>query len=305
MSELNLDDSDCFIEEQNITCITLNDSQNLTDEENASPQACNQEMEDGEVLESENDKLQNDAVCEIKYPNKSAFKQFGTLITNSLKNILNSHLNQQFGRIFEIVEEETESYVKLTVQEERQFPNSVEEIPIPDEKSKPFEKDSSPDLTGISELFTIDTAPTPKIDTVKVPSYKRAIKDALLDEEAAAEKKIKAEKDVFRLRKVNTCFNCGEAGHSIRECAKPHNAKRIKNAKRSSKVERYHVDIEQRFSHLRPGCISDKLREALGLRRGEIPFFFYRMRVLGYPPGWLEDAKVEHSGINLFNSDVR
>lgn len=27
------------------------------------------------------------------------------------------------------------------------------------------------------------------------------------------------------------------------------------------------------------------------------------MRVLGYPPGWLEEARLQHSGITLFNSD--
>lgn len=27
------------------------------------------------------------------------------------------------------------------------------------------------------------------------------------------------------------------------------------------------------------------------------------MRMLGYPPGWLEEARLQHSGISLFNSD--
>ena len=27
------------------------------------------------------------------------------------------------------------------------------------------------------------------------------------------------------------------------------------------------------------------------------------MRVLGYPPGWLEEARLQHSGLALFNSD--
>lgn len=26
------------------------------------------------------------------------------------------------------------------------------------------------------------------------------------------------------------------------------------------------------------------------------------MRQLGYPPGWLEEAKLQHSGLSLFNS---
>lgn len=31
--------------------------------------------------------------------------------------------------------------------------------------------------------------------------------------------------------------------------------------------------------------------------------FFLRMRLLGYPPGWLEEARLQHSGLSLFNSD--
>lgn len=27
------------------------------------------------------------------------------------------------------------------------------------------------------------------------------------------------------------------------------------------------------------------------------------MRILGYPPGWMEEARVQHSGLTLFNSD--
>jgi zinc finger CCHC domain-containing protein 8 len=27
------------------------------------------------------------------------------------------------------------------------------------------------------------------------------------------------------------------------------------------------------------------------------------MRILGYPPGWLEEARLQHSGLALFNSD--
>lgn len=309
MSQIILDESDCIIEEQHITCITLNDSQDEDCEEELPPPppALDKEMEDGEVSEQEDESIQKQTICEIKFKSKNHYKQYGPLIINSLKEKLN---DKQLGNTVDIVETENLGFVMLVVEVCQE---TIADIPMPplanitisNEENETFEKETSPDLSGISELFTIDTVPTPKIDSVMVPSYKRAIKDALLDEEAAARKKHKEEGDVFKLKRPNTCFNCGDAGHSIRECSKPHNAKRIKTAKRACfKTERYHVDVEQRFAHLKPGCISDKLREALSLRKGELPFFFYRMRVLGYPPGWLEDAKVEHSGINLFNSDV-
>lgn len=27
------------------------------------------------------------------------------------------------------------------------------------------------------------------------------------------------------------------------------------------------------------------------------------MRILGYPPGWLKEARLQHSGLNLYDSD--
>lgn len=51
-----------------------------------------------------------------------------------------------------------------------------------------------------------------------------------------------------------------------------------------------------------PGQISDKLKDALGLRKNELPLHIYRMRLLGYPPAWLEEAKIQHSGLALYDS---
>ena len=66
---------------------------------------------------------------------------------------------------------------------------------------------------------------------------------------------------------------------------------------------RYHLDDEQKFPHVQPGRISRRLRRALGLQSNQLPRHIYRMRVLGYPPGWVEEARVSHSGLSLFNSD--
>ena len=46
---------------------------------------------------------------------------------------------------------------------------------------------------------------------------------------------------------------------------------------------------------------SDNLREALGISANQIPVYVYRMRMLGYPPGWLEHAKKQVSGLVLFD----
>ena len=64
---------------------------------------------------------------------------------------------------------------------------------------------------------------------------------------------------------------------------------------------RYHEDEPQKFGHLTPGLPSDKLREALGLRKDEAPKYIYLMRELGYPPGWLKHAEIQSSGISLYH----
>ncbi|VDQ07937.1 unnamed protein product [Trichobilharzia regenti] len=44
-----------------------------------------------------------------------------------------------------------------------------------------------------------------------------------------------------------------------------------------------------------------KLRKALGLGRHDIPIHIYRMRSLGYPPGWLKKAAVS-GNLEIFDS---
>ncbi|KAH8284895.1 hypothetical protein KR054_002543 [Drosophila jambulina] len=166
----------------------------------------------------------------------------------------------------------------------------------------PVERSPSPAVDA-EDLFMIDLKPAAKLNASQVPSYKRSAD--VLDEQTEARKKLKAEavNKCFRPKVQSACFNCGDTDHSIRECPKPRNNARIQRA-RKRKVERYHVDPEQRFGHIKPGRISTKTRHAIGYARGELPFMYYRLRVLGYPPAWLEEAKVQSSGIALFNADV-
>lgn len=63
------------------------------------------------------------------------------------------------------------------------------------------------------------------------------------------------------------------------------------------------MEEDQKYSHLTPGKISAKLREALGLRKNQLPPFIYHMRILGYPPGWLEEAKFVHSNLTMFDTE--
>jgi len=50
---------------------------------------------------------------------------------------------------------------------------------------------------------------------------------------------------------------------------------------------------------------SDDLREAMGINHQQLPPYIYKMRAIGYPPGWLEEAKVQSSGLAMFDKHGR
>ncbi|XP_051641841.1 zinc finger CCHC domain-containing protein 8 isoform X1 [Manacus candei] len=109
------------------------------------------------------------------------------------------------------------------------------------------------------------------------------------------------------------CFNCGSEDHQMKDCPEPRNAARI-SEKRKEFLEacgdtsnqnfqqRYHEEeVEERFGKFKPGVISVVLQDALGVTDRSLPPFIYRMRQLGYPPGWLKEAEMEHSGLALYD----
>lgn len=49
------------------------------------------------------------------------------------------------------------------------------------------------------------------------------------------------------------------------------------------------------------GLVSDDLRLALGLKSDELPPWIYRMRVFGYPPGYIEEAKQYSNELIMHN----
>lgn len=59
--------------------------------------------------------------------------------------------------------------------------------------------------------------------------------------------------------------------------------------------------MEDRFGRFKPGVISEELQDALGVTDKSLPPFIYRMRQLGYPPGWLKEAELENSGLALYD----
>ncbi|XP_047527514.1 zinc finger CCHC domain-containing protein 8 isoform X2 [Vanessa atalanta] len=143
-------------------------------------------------------------------------------------------------------------------------------------------------------LFFVDTEPCDD-KHIEIPKYSQ--------NSAVISNKVEEESPPVSLRRRQICFNC-DGEHQLRECPLPRDNQRIAENRKAfpAKVGRYHVEDDQKYGHLVPGRISSTLRNALGLKRYELPLHIYRMRLLGYPPGWLEEARISHSGITMFDS---
>ncbi|XP_068617182.1 zinc finger CCHC domain-containing protein 8 [Brachionichthys hirsutus] len=112
-------------------------------------------------------------------------------------------------------------------------------------------------------------------------------------------------------RSKSLCFNCGLSGHQLRDCPKPKDMAAINERRKEfnqnnnqafQSNQRYHADeVEERFAKYKPGVVSKELLTALGIDGNTLPPLIYRMRQLGYPPGWLKVAEMENSGLNLYD----
>lgn len=149
-----------------------------------------------------------------------------------------------------------------------------------------------------SESFLIDTTPKASDENETTPRY------TSLNTPVLSNLKRPREDEARVSMASNRCFNCDKGTHSLRDCPEPRNMNKIRKARNdfNRRELRYHDDNDE-LSSLVPGKLSDELKVALGLSGNQIPLHVYKMRVYGYPPGWLEDAKVQHSGLQLFTGD--
>ncbi|KAF0033897.1 hypothetical protein F2P81_013963 [Scophthalmus maximus] len=115
-------------------------------------------------------------------------------------------------------------------------------------------------------------------------------------------------------RPKSMCFNCGSASHQLRDCPKPKDMAAINERRKEfnqnsnqgpQSNQRYHADeVEERFAKYKPGVMSEELLSALGIDGNTLPPLIYRMRQLGYPPGWLKEAEMENSGIAMYDGNA-
>ena len=116
-----------------------------------------------------------------------------------------------------------------------------------------------------------------------------------------------------RVKQIKQCFNCG-GEHHLNECTQPKDMKRINLSRQqfsANKVNspsgydaRYHVadeEIEERFKPFKAGQISVGLEEALNISlKTQIPPYIYKMRQIGYPPGWVKPAD---EGLKMYGAE--
>ncbi|OQR67275.1 zinc finger protein-like [Tropilaelaps mercedesae] len=150
--------------------------------------------------------------------------------------------------------------------------------------------------SDFTQLFYVDTARTEAAPPHK-QFYESVKNESLVDDAPLSTTSVASS--------GRKCFNC-LGDHHITECTKPIDRRAIAENRRNLQLKqqgsnaRFFED-EERNSRFTPGRWGRRLLDAMGVRRNELPAFVYRMRVLGYPPGWLKEAEVETSGLKIFD----
>ncbi|KAK4329175.1 hypothetical protein Pmani_000466 [Petrolisthes manimaculis] len=153
-----------------------------------------------------------------------------------------------------------------------------------------------------TEVVTLDDEEISPSSLDVIPLYKADLDGVLTDREFSM---VTGKPIANEGRPRRSCFNC-DGDHNLSECSKPYDAIRVSTNRkkfqstRPSNV-RYHEDCENKYGQFQPGRLSYNLRHALGLRGNQLPLFVYRMRVLGYPPGWLRDAEVHQADVKMYD----
>lgn len=262
--------SDCVVLDNSIPTITL-DETIVAEAESGEDISQDDEdfpgdetVEDGEVDENPG-KFSKKKLMNIHFPDETVMQNFGPELIEFMQ-----------GRCTNLAVELDNSRQEIT------FFEKVIDLDESEEVEQP--------------IFHIDSTPSKgRAASEDIPRYTQSVTEALTNDQTPSKDNAP--------RRGASCFNC-DGDHNLRDCKKPRNHQKINaNRRAKGKNERYHVDLSQKYGHLRPGQISSKLAKALGLKSKDLPLHVFRMRKLGYPPGWLEEAKVSHSGINLFGSD--
>ncbi|XP_055530399.1 zinc finger CCHC domain-containing protein 8 homolog [Wyeomyia smithii] len=232
----------------------------------------------------------DDALLSMQFRDKELWQLFKGSLTEYLKTTFQLKLS---GLEVDVIHDPETASLRVC--------NKQQSEPLTPKRQKTNAVDST-DSTGekTDSIFVFDSTPAKNAKGGPIiPSYKKALQKVLDNSPSAAQ-----DSATKKPKPKQNCWNC-EGDHSLRDCKEPRNFARINKMKQEymKRTDRYHVDLEQKYGHIVPGRMSSQLRQALGLKKNELPMHIYKMRIFGYPPGWLEDAKITHSGLQLFDSN--
>ncbi|KAL1490956.1 hypothetical protein ABEB36_011625 [Hypothenemus hampei] len=254
--------------------------------------ATNDNLEDGEV----NDVLEitESPAITITFQDKSISNIYKDKFINFLKSFCEFNVTNDDENCLNIFRDDSVAVVDKSQNEHSKDLELARVLSETPKKKKSRKKQSEN-----QELFVIDVTPNHSVQRTALTKY--SSKYLINDNEPAVDDDENSNQKLSSL----ICFNC-EQNHSLRDCSLPKNFKKI-NANRhkfqtAKKTSRYHID-DQISGQYKPGELSAELRKALRLKKNQLPCYIYQMRKLGYPPGWLEEAKYEASPLAVFDID--
>ncbi|XP_070572126.1 zinc finger CCHC domain-containing protein 8-like [Ptychodera flava] len=302
-------------------------------------QSSSEESDGGEDQLKSERKEYEEEICRLRQENLQLKQKLRLLIKNSNMAIKNANRDGPVAQIIfmnnDLIkkhhQELEDLMIRLSSQDQELSQDEIKSEKMqahPQNSAVVLEKDQKSTqssvvktrqaFTAISNVqyyngFCIDQLGRPLIDFNpqltgwEVPVYQQVFMESLpLEDDGSKPKK--------KTKAKATCFNCGSEDHSLRECNKPRDLVRISQNRQlfmeqfgtSPRSNRYHKDGEElakKFPNVKPGFVSDALREALGIGKHQLPPYIYHMRLHGYPPGYLKDAEIESSGLTMYNHE--
>lgn len=120
----------------------------------------------------------------------------------------------------------------------------------------------------------------------------------------------------LEIMNASRCFNCDSYGHALKDCPKPRDNAAVNNARKQFHANKnvhagphvptryYQNSPRGMFDGLKPGCLAAETRTLLGIGELDPPPWLYRMRKLGYPPGYLDfEEEDKTSGITIYTDE--
>ncbi|XP_058831478.1 zinc finger CCHC domain-containing protein 8 homolog [Topomyia yanbarensis] len=320
------DDSDVQIQEKPIPIVTVYDDDEIlslkAEAANSSSVSIDQPLEletappppiismpsDGQTEESEvnpdqqspqpSEEKDESLLLSMKFRDLELFQLFKGSLTEYLRTTFQLKLA---GQEVDVIHHAESASIQVLMKKTEMAPSPPQECVTSMQECvvEPEKIDTANDQDD--GIFVIDSTPAKNAKGGPIiPSYKKALQKVLDNSPTA----LPTDSATKKPKPRQLCWNC-EGDHGLRDCTEPRNFARISKMKQEfmKRTDRYHVDLEQKYGHIVPGRLTDGLRQALGLGKRDLPMHIYRMRMFGYPPGWLEEAKVTHSGLQLFDSD--